>query len=101
MHNTRKAFIRFAFKLFRAVAKTLGRKSSRRKGRGCKCAPSCLTADGNADRIRVSRASAVADRWGCKSVRIPAVGVVTARNYGYYREKHGVTIGVAPIKIEM
>ena len=76
-------------------------ENKQEKARGCLAFPSQDTADGNADRIRVSRASAVADRWGCKSVRIPAVGVVTARNYGYYREKHGVTIGVAPIKIEM
>ncbi len=30
-----------------------GRKSSRRKGWGCKCTPTRLTSDGNADRFKV------------------------------------------------
>lgn len=38
---------------------------------------------------------------GCKTARMPAVGVVIVRNCRYYRKKHGVTIGVVPIKIEL
>lgn len=58
----------------------------------CDCVKAVLS-DGEPHRYRE-----ILNYRGCKTVRNPAVGVVTAINRRYYRKKHGVTIGVVPIK---
>ena len=66
--------MRFAFKLFRAVAKNTRSKSKQEKARGCLAFPSQGTADGNADRTRLC----MAFKNGYKSFNLGVAAIKTS-----------------------